>query len=111
MLLVGKNTFKVLQARFGLENKIGIFPSAGDFQGKVLRESRAGHSMVPLLPHSSWEFHDSLVPSATAGPLIMTNRSENEFWPRDKEFNEDFWFWHFQVACGRPFSTMPPLLE
>ena len=36
----------------------------------------------------------------------MTNRSENEFWPQFKEFNHDFWFWHFHVAYGRPFSTV-----
>ena len=63
MLLIGKDTLKVLEARFGLKNNIGIFPSAGYFQGKVLRESRAGHEMFPLLPDSSWEFLDSFVPS------------------------------------------------
>ena len=63
MLLTGKDTLKVLEARFDLKNNIGFFPSAGDLQGKVLRESRAGHVMVPLLPDSSWEFHDSFVPS------------------------------------------------
>ena len=36
------------------------------FEGKVLRESRAGHLMVPLLPKSFWEFYDSFVPSETA---------------------------------------------
>ena len=41
----------------------------------------------------------------------MTNRSENEFWQLFKEFNHDSWFWHFHAAYGRPFSTMPPLLE
>ena len=25
--------------------------------------------MLPLLPESFWEFHDSFVPSETAGPL------------------------------------------
>ena len=52
MLLIGKDTLKVLEARSDLKNDIGIFPGAGDFEGKVLRESRAGHLMVPLLPES-----------------------------------------------------------
>ena len=55
MLLIGKDTLKVLKARFvDLKNNIDIFPSAGDFDGKVLRESRAGHLMVPLLLESFW---------------------------------------------------------
>ena len=54
MLLIGKNTLKVLEARFDLKNNIGIFPGAGDFQGNVLRESRAVHLMVPLLLDRSW---------------------------------------------------------
>ena len=54
MLLIGKDTLKVLEARFDLNNNIGIFAGTGDFQGKVLRESRARHLMVPLLPDSSW---------------------------------------------------------
>ena len=49
MLLMGKDTLKVLEARFDLKNNIGIFPDAGDLQGKVLRESRAGHLMVPTV--------------------------------------------------------------
>ena len=53
MMLMGKDTLNVLEARFDLKNNIGIFPDAGDLQGKVLRESRAGHLMVPLLPDSS----------------------------------------------------------
>ena len=62
---------KVLEARFDLKNNIGIFPGAGDFEGKMLRESRAGHLIVPLLPESFWEFHDSFVPSETAGLLVF----------------------------------------
>ena len=38
MLLIGKDTLKVLEARSDLKNDIGIFPGAGDFEGKVLRE-------------------------------------------------------------------------
>ena len=60
MLLMGKDTLNVLEARFDLKNNIGIFPDAGDLQGKVLRESRAGHLMVPLLPDSSL-FRGSIV--------------------------------------------------
>ena len=71
MLLIGKDKFKVLEARFDLKNNIGIFPGPGYFEGKVLRESRAGHLMVPLLPESFWEFHDSFVPSETAGPWFF----------------------------------------
>ena len=78
MLLIGKHTSKVLEARFDLKNNIGIFPGDGDLQGKVLRESRAGHLMVPLLPDSSWEFHDSFVPSETAGPLVFAANLTNE---------------------------------
>ena len=33
---IGTDTLKVLEARFDLKNKNGIFPGAGDFQGKVL---------------------------------------------------------------------------
>ena len=43
MLLIGKDTLKVLEARFNPKNHVDIFLAAGDFQGKVLRESRAGH--------------------------------------------------------------------
>ena len=68
----------LLEARFGLKNNIGIFPGAGDFQGKVLRESRAGHLMVPLLPDSPLEFHDSFVPSETAGPLVFSTKVMSE---------------------------------
>ena len=78
MLLIGKDTLKVLEARFGLENNIGVFPGAGDLQGKVLCESRAGHLMVALLPDSSWEFHDSCVPSETAGPLVFLTSVTND---------------------------------
>ena len=38
----------VLEARIDLKNDISIFPGAADLQGKVLRESRAGHLMVPV---------------------------------------------------------------
>ena len=69
MLLIGKDTLKVLEARFHKKNNIRFFPGAGDLEGKVLRESRPGHLMVPLLLDSSWEFHDSFVPSGTEGPL------------------------------------------
>ena len=54
MLLIGKDTLNFLKARFDLENNIRIFPGAGDLEGKVLRESRAGHLMVSLLLDSSW---------------------------------------------------------
>ena len=41
MLLIGKDTLKALEARFDLQNNIGIFPGAGDLHGKVFaRESR-----------------------------------------------------------------------
>ena len=55
MLLIGKDTLKVLEARFN-----------------VLRESRAGHLMVPLLPESFWECHDLFVASETAGPMVSS---------------------------------------
>ena len=42
MLLIGKDTLKVLEGRFDLKNNIDIFPHAGDLQGDVLGESRAG---------------------------------------------------------------------
>ena len=44
---------------FGLKNNIGFFPGGGDFQRNVLRESRAKHLIIPLLPNSSWEFDDT----------------------------------------------------
>ena len=53
MLLIGMDTLKVFEARFDLKNNIGIFPGAGDLQGTVLRESRAGHLMEPVLPNVS----------------------------------------------------------
>ena len=74
MRLIGKDTLKVLEARFDFRNKIGIFPGAGDYQGKVLRESRAGHLMVPVLPDSPWEFDDTFVPFEIAG-LMFSRRS------------------------------------
>ena len=69
MLLIGKDTLKVLEARF--DSKNNIFPRACDLHDKVLRESRARHLIVPMLPDSSWEFHDSFVPSETTGPLVV----------------------------------------
>ena len=75
VLLRGKDTLKVLEARFGLKNNFGIFPDAGDFQGEVLRESHSGDSMAPLLPDKSWEFHDSFLPSETAGTLVFFRRT------------------------------------
>ena len=74
LLIGGKHTLKVLEARFDLKNNIGNFSGAGDCHGKVLRESRAGHLMVPLLPDSSWKFYDSFVPSETEGPLGFSQR-------------------------------------
>ena len=44
----------------------------------MLRESRAGHLMVPLLPESFWEFHGSFVPSDTAEPLVFSANVMNE---------------------------------
>ena len=38
MLLIGKDTLKVLEARFDLKHNMGIVPGAGYFHGKVLRE-------------------------------------------------------------------------
>ena len=78
MLLIGKDTLKVLDARFDLKKNIGIFPGAGEFEDKVLRESRAGHMMVPMLPESYWEFLDFFVPSETAGPLVFSTNVKNE---------------------------------
>ena len=78
MLLIGKDTLKVLEPRFDLKKNIGHFLGVGDFHGTVLRESRAGHLMVPLLPDSSWEFHDSFVPSETPGPLVFSTSVTNE---------------------------------
>ena len=72
LLFIGKDTLKLLEARFDLKINIGMFPGAGVFQGEMLRESRAGHLMVPVLLDSSWEFHDSFVPSETAGPPFFS---------------------------------------
>ena len=47
----------------------------------------------------------------TSKMACMTNRSENEFLLQFIAFSHDFWFWHFQVAHGRPFSIMPHLLR
>ena len=38
VLLIGQDTLKVLDARFDLKNNVGIYPGAGDVEGKVLRE-------------------------------------------------------------------------
>ena len=75
MLLIGKYMLKVLEARFDLKNNIGIYPG---LQGKELRENRARHLMVPLLPDTSSEFHDSFTPSETAGPMIFSANVMNE---------------------------------
>ena len=37
-----------------------------------MREIRARHLMVPLLPDSSWEFDGTFVPSEAAGPLVFS---------------------------------------
>ena len=68
MLLIGEDTLQVLEARYFFKKKnIGIVLCAGDFHGKILREIRARHLMVPLLPDSSWEFDDTFLPSVAAG--------------------------------------------
>ena len=64
------------RTRFDLKNNVGIFPGAGDFQGKVLREIRARHLMVPLLLDSSWEFDGTFVPSEAAGPLVFHDKRD-----------------------------------
>ena len=69
MLFIGKDTLKVLEARSDLKNNIGNLPGAGD-------SFRAKHLMVPLLPESFWEFHDSFVPSETAGLLGFLGERE-----------------------------------
>ena len=67
-----RHVASVGRTRFGLKNNVGIFPGAGDFQGKVMREIRARHLMVPLLPDSSWGFDGTFVPSEAAGPLVFS---------------------------------------
>ena len=62
--------------RFDLKNNVGMFPGAGDFRGKALRESRAGHLMVEVLPDSSWEFDDTFLPSEAAGPLGFLDKRD-----------------------------------
>ena len=44
----------------------------------MLRRSRAGHLMVPLLPDSTWECHDLFVPSEFAGPLVFSTYLMNQ---------------------------------
>ena len=78
MLLIDKDTLRVSEARFDLKNNLGLIPGVGDFEGKVLRESSASHLMVPVLPESLWEFHDSFVPSETAGHLVFSTNVMNE---------------------------------
>ena len=75
MLLVGKDTLEVLEARFDLKIILEF---------RVLEISKAtccaGHLMVPLLPDSSWEFDDTFVPSEAAGPLVFpTNVMSDAF--------------------------------
>ena len=53
MLLLGTDTLKVFEARFGMTNNIENFPGAGDLQRTVLRESLAVHLLGPVLPNLS----------------------------------------------------------
>ena len=69
MLLAGKDTLKVLEARFDLKKKFGIFPVLEIVIAKCCESVVRGHLRVPWLPDSSWEVHDPFVPSETAGPL------------------------------------------
>ena len=77
MLLIGKDTLKILEARFDLKSNIWNFPGAGDLEGQVLRESGANHLMAPLLSESFWEFPDSFASSETVEPWF-TRRMTNE---------------------------------
>ena len=52
MFLIGTDTLKVFEARFDLKKHLRN-PGAGDFQGTVLRGSRAGHLTGPVLPNLS----------------------------------------------------------
>ena len=69
MLLIGKDTLKVVEARFDLKNNIGIFPGAGDLQGKV-------YSRFHRCPirHGNGSF----VPSETARPFVFSTSVTNE---------------------------------
>ena len=79
MLLIGKDTLKVLEARALMcRVMLVFFLGAGDFRGKVLRESRVKHLMVPLLPDSSWEFDDTFLPSEAAAPLVFSTNGTLE---------------------------------
>ena len=94
MLLIVKDTLKVLEARF---DNIGIFPGAGHFEWKVLRESRANHLMVPSLSETFWEFHDSFVPSETAGPVMNETFSGKLVLPRLRHIILCFHFTSFDI--------------
>ena len=45
---------------------------------KSVARKSCGTSDVPLLPDSSGEFHDSFVPSETAGPLVLSTNVMSE---------------------------------
>ena len=92
----------MLEARFGLKNNFGIFAGVADFQGKVLRESGAGHLMIPLLLDASWEFHDSFVPSKTVGPHVFVNTI-----PPDTEIHEQMTMTNGYVKVCTTTSTLP----
>ena len=66
LLLIGKDTLKVFEARLGLENNIGCFPGAGDFQGKnVVRQS-------------SWALDGTLVARFVLGGFMIRSRHERQ---------------------------------
>ena len=77
MLLIGKDTLKVWEARDLIcRVMLDFFLGAGDLRGKVLRESRVKHFMVLLLPDSSWEFDDTFLPSEAVAPLGFLDKRD-----------------------------------
>ena len=80
MLLIGKDTLQVLEARFELKNTfMGFCPGAGGIlRTKCCEQAAQVTGWFPVLPESFWEFNGSLVPSKTVGPMVFSTNMMNE---------------------------------
>eukprot|EP00975_Prorocentrum_lima_P037335 7857982-Prorocentrum_lima.AAC.1 len=43
-----------MEARIDLKTNVGTFTGMSEEAGQVLQESRAGHSLLPLVPREGW---------------------------------------------------------
>ena len=90
MLLIDKDTLQVSEPRFDLKNNIGFFQLLEILKEKYCEKAAQvtweSLGTSPSRIQKVWEFHDSFVPSETAGPLVFwTNVTNETFSVQDHE--------------------------